>query len=121
MTYTALKELAEKIAAGYVPTDEEMQAARETLELGPLLAFRQATEKLAAALAEVLPVLVEGICSLAPLLVSAGQLMADFDLERIEDCPNHRVVHLAKHARKYRTRKKNMHRAFRLLEKEVKQ
>lgn len=38
----------------------------------------------------------------------------------MDACPNRRVVHLAKHATKRRTRKKNLHRAFRLLEKEAK-
>lgn len=32
-------------------------------------------------------------------------------------CPNRRVAHLAKHARKERTRKKNLRRAFRIAEK----
>ncbi len=36
----------------------------------------------------------------------------------IELCPNKRVVHLIKHARKVRTRKKNFERAIRILEKE---
>lgn len=30
----------------------------------------------------------------------------------LDECPRRRVVHLAKHARKARTRKKNRHRAF---------
>lgn len=33
-------------------------------------------------------------------------------------CPNNRVRHLALYARKKRTRKKNIHRIFRILEKE---
>lgn len=36
----------------------------------------------------------------------------------LELCPDKRVVHLAKHARKERTRKKNRRRAYRLLMKE---
>ncbi len=35
----------------------------------------------------------------------------------LDNCPNRRVAHLAKHARKERTRKKNLHRAFREAEK----
>lgn len=38
----------------------------------------------------------------------------------LELCPDKRVVHLAKHARKERTRKKNRHRAYRLMMKEAK-
>lgn len=35
-------------------------------------------------------------------------------------CPDNRVRHLVLHARKKRTRKKNLHRIFRMLEKENK-
>lgn len=35
-------------------------------------------------------------------------------------CPNKKIVHLAKHARKRKTRKKNFNRSIRILEKEVK-
>lgn len=35
-------------------------------------------------------------------------------------CPNKKVVHLAKHARKRKTRNKNCNRCIRILEKEVK-
>ena len=42
------------------------------------------------------------------------------DLARLEECPNRRVVHLAKHAKKARTRKKNLRRAMRIIEKEGK-
>lgn len=34
-------------------------------------------------------------------------------------CPNKRVVHLAKHARKLQTRKKNFNRVIKILEKEL--
>lgn len=34
-------------------------------------------------------------------------------------CPNKRVVHLTKHARKLRTRKKNFNRVIKILEKEL--
>ena len=39
--------------------------------------------------------------------------------EVLTACPNRRVVHLALYAKKHRTRKKNLHRAFKLLEKEA--
>lgn len=35
----------------------------------------------------------------------------------LECCPNKRVVHLARYSKKHRTRKKNLHRAFRMMEK----
>ena len=34
----------------------------------------------------------------------------------LDCCPNKRVVHLAKHGKKKRTRKKNLHRAIKILE-----
>lgn len=37
-----------------------------------------------------------------------------------ENCPNKKVIHLAKYARKRRTRKKNLNRAIRILEREDK-
>lgn len=33
-----------------------------------------------------------------------------------DNCSDRRVVHLFKHGKKYRTRKKNLHRAFRIIE-----
>ena len=38
----------------------------------------------------------------------------------VKNCPNKRVAHLALHAKKKRTRKKNIHRAVYILEKENK-
>ena len=35
----------------------------------------------------------------------------------VSSCPNRRVAHLAKHAKKARTRKKNLHRAIDIMEK----
>ena len=40
-------------------------------------------------------------------------------LDTVRDNGGVRVVHLARHARKVRTRWKNLHRAFRMLEKEA--
>ena len=40
-----------------------------------------------------------------------------FDLS-LKLCPDNRVRHLVLHAKKKRTRKKNLHRIFRMLEKE---
>lgn len=44
--------------------------------------------------------------------------LVGFSKAVLELCPNKRVVHLAKHGRKWRTRKKNRRRAYRILEKE---
>lgn len=35
----------------------------------------------------------------------------------LENCPDRRVLHLALHAKQERTRKKNIHRIFRMLER----
>lgn len=35
----------------------------------------------------------------------------------LKDCPNKKVVHLAVYGKKFRTRRKNINRAFRILEK----
>lgn len=47
------------------------------------------------------------------ILMISGILDIAFEL-----CPNNRVCHLALYARKKRTRKKNIHRIFRILVKE---
>lgn len=38
--------------------------------------------------------------------------------DMLDMCPNKRVVHLAKHARKLRTRKKNFNRVIKILEED---
>lgn len=44
--------------------------------------------------------------------------LLDITYKVIEICPDRRVVHLAGHGRTWRTRKKNVRRAFKILEKE---
>jgi len=45
----------------------------------------------------------------------------NIELKKINEipinCPNKRVVHLARYAKKYRTRKKNLNRAYKIVEK----
>lgn len=87
-------------------TDEQMEAIRDFgTALG--VAWVEIREKLAAFVAAVSPALGE----LGRYLASQSWL---------DDCPNRKVVHLAKHGRKWRTRKKNLHRAQRIMEKEAK-
>lgn len=44
--------------------------------------------------------------------------LAGITEEVFKQCHKSRVLHLAKHGKKRRTRKKNLHRAFRIYEKE---
>lgn len=59
---------------------------------------------------------IEGICKFYKnalmYLTGVSQLVIDM-------CPNRKVVHLAKHAKKRRARKKNLNRAIYILEKEI--
>ena len=58
---------------------------------------------------------IEGICKFYKNalmhLTGVSQLIIDM-------CPNRKIVHLAKHAKKKRARKKNLNRAIYILEKE---
>lgn len=49
--------------------------------------------------------------------VRLAHLLLGIDKALAEMCPNRRVVHLAKHAKKKRTRKKNYKRMIRICEK----
>lgn len=67
------------------------------------------------------PHMAELTCSLKMTAQSIQKLidaMLGVTKAVLELCPDKRVVHLAKHARKERTRKKNRRRAYRLLMKE---
>lgn len=55
----------------------------------------------------------EGRCRLAQ---EAFMTIVGIRNQVIEHCPNKRVSHLAFHAKKARTRKKNFHRAIKILE-----
>lgn len=58
--------------------------------------------------------------ALGPALEMYAAAFRELQLQNIEGCPNRRVVHLAKHGKKARTRKKNVRRAFKILQKEAK-
>lgn len=60
------------------------------------------------ALIEVLPSAIEYLVAvLPPRIYEANKLL--------DCCPNRRVLHLARHGRKRRTRKKNMRRAYKMI------
>lgn len=53
-------------------------------------------------------------------IIEAARAIGGFIATTLEDCPNRRVVHLALHGKKKRTRKKNLRRACRMIvEKEA--
>jgi len=58
--------------------------------------------------------------ALGPALEMYAATFRELQLQNIEGCPNRRVVHLARHGKKARTRKKNVRRAFKILQKEAK-
>ena len=59
---------------------------------------------------------IEGICK---LYKNALMYLTGVSQLAIDMCPNRKVVHLAKHAKKRRARKKNLNRAIYILEKEI--
>ena len=59
---------------------------------------------------------IEGICK---FYKNALMCLTGVSQLAIDMCPNRKVVHLAKHAKKRRARKKNLNRAIYILEKEI--
>ena len=59
---------------------------------------------------------IEGICK---FYKNALMYLTGVSQLAIDMCPNRKVVHLAKHAKKRRARKKNLNRAIYILEKEI--
>ena len=105
---TKLQEFAE-IAKERQLTEEEDEELREIIQ------------PYADTLAVAFNTLLDAFKSMARALGQAYQAAKEsIDLaQMLSRCPNKRVVHLAKYARKKRTRKKNLHRALRILEKEA--
>nr|DAP85223.1 MAG TPA: hypothetical protein [Caudoviricetes sp.] len=85
-----------------ISTIEEPEERADDYIYIPKLAYFDSIE-ISAKLLEEAPNKLFGICSLV-----------------YNCCPNKKIVHLAKHARKRKTRKKNFNRSIRILEKEVK-
>lgn len=81
-------------------------------------ALRRLGETLVEAWQEIRDRLADVVTTLSPALKKLAQYLAEQAVE-LEKCPNRRVVHLAKHSKKARTRKKNLHRAMRIMEKEA--
>lgn len=90
---------------------------------------RELTEEEKADLVEVMQPIVDAAMEAFKSLAEAfgklqKALVRGINLGLLESqvlpkCPNKRVVHLAKHGRKWRTRKKNLHRAARIVKKEA--
>ena len=58
---------------------------------------------------ETLPDVIRYVVENFPYLIRGSQS------ELLDLCPNRRVVHLARHGKKYRTRKKNRRRVYNLI------
>lgn len=85
--------------------EEQLEAVEQFAET-----VKDAARQLGAWLARVATALRPVVKILARYLTEQAEL---------EKCPNRRVVYLAKHARKARVRKKNLHRAARIIKKEA--
>lgn len=104
-----IRDLIKKSGRGEELTQADLDAFVTACPNVPK-ALRATVESLSACLAEVIPVWARVIAELLPQLTLYRAL---------DQCPDHRVRHLALRAKKHRTRKKNQHRALKLLEKEV--
>ena len=102
------------------PSQEQLEKIAE--ELAPCIEALTATaravsEALTEAMGSFIKALAETGKRLAPVFKNLARYLNDQTW--LEKCPNRRVVHLAKHAKKARTRKKNLRRAMRIIEKEA--
>lgn len=102
-------------------TDERLNIYREALP-GATDEQREAVNRFVESLADVWREICNKFVSIASALAPAVSALAQYvtDQAELERCPNRKVVHLAKHAKNARTRKKNLHRAMRIIEKEAK-
>jgi len=91
-------------------TDYE-QKLTELAELMPDAAeqLTELAERYATWFTATAPSIIQWVVETLPGLL-CGQSKLFLDL-----CPNRRVLHLAKHGRKFRTRKKNRRRAYNLI------
>ena len=104
-----MRQFAE-IAKDRQLTDEEQKELRELLQ------------PYADVLATVVDTMLDAFKVLARALGEAFAAVKNgiVQAQTLNRCPNKRVVHLAKYAKKRRTRKKNLHRAMRIIEEEAK-
>lgn len=102
-----LQQLAE-IAKERQLTEAENEELRELLQ--------PYTDTLAGAISTIL----DAFKNMARVLGQTFQAVKEgvIQAQVLNRCPDRRVVHLAKHAKKARTRKKNLRRAMRIMEKE---
>lgn len=105
-------------------TDEQLKAYREALP-GATDEQLEALSRFVESLADAWRAICDAMASFASAIAPAVKAVKDLAQyltyqSELERCPNRKVVHLAKHAKKARTRKKNLHRAMRIIEKEAK-
>ena len=102
----------EKAKRGEVLTEEEIDAICNALP--------EEMEQFKAAITPLWSLLSEVLDNVLRWLTDFIQLTAYEVNKTLDACPNRRVVYLARHAKKHRTRNKNIRRAFKIAEKEAK-
>ena len=89
--------------------DEEMQRA--------ITAARESMQKIAEILRPAIEVAAGALKAIVDVINLVAPICFDFAAKTLELYPNKRVVHLAKHAKKRRVRKKNLNRITKWIEK----
>lgn len=82
----------------------------ETAQLAPPQTFEEGFEKAVEAITKLTHALATAITPIVNVLIPIMKNFADLTRIGLEKFPNRRVVHLALHAKKPRTRKKNQKR-----------
>lgn len=102
----------EKAKRGEALTEEEIDAICHALP-EEVEQFKNAITPLWELISTALDNIIRWLTDVIPLMA--------YEVDKTLDaCPNRRVIYLARHARKHRTRKKNIRRAFKITEKEAK-
>lgn len=95
---------------------EELTSKEEELFVSGIPYFKNTIEvvakKLIGIFIDITPTLVDLVTKLQKLKIELEE-----ENEILINCPNKRVVHLARYAKKYRTRKKNLNRAYKIVRK----
>lgn len=101
-----LMNIEEKLSNGEALSQEEVDIYFESRGIN--------VDKITEALKNVAYAVGEYMSAVIPLLSALNQMAYEVN-QTLEKCPNYRVVHLAKHAKKLRHRQKNYKRAYRIV------
>lgn len=99
--------------------EEQLKLYRETLP-GATDEQLEVRESIAVTIGDAARQIAEALTRVAKALAPAMKALARCLSYKtaLDKCPNRRVAYLAQHARKARTRKKNLHRALKIIKKE---